>query len=57
MSLLDERLDGRVADQQIQGERPYQEDDYGLIEPRDEDRSEVLLLADGMGGHVSGRHG
>ena len=51
---LSERLDGRVAAQQIQGARPYQEDDYGLIDPHDEDRSEVLLLADGMGGHVSG---
>ena len=48
------KLDGRFAAQQIDGERPYQEDDYGLIEPRDEDHSEVLLLADGMGGHVSG---
>ena len=54
MSILDGRLDGRFAAQQIQGERPYQEDDYGLIEPHGEDRSEVLLLADGMGGHVSG---
>ena len=54
MSVLDEQLNGRFAAQQIQGERPYQEADYGLIEPPDEDRSEVLLLADGMGGHVSG---
>ena len=54
MNLLDGRLDGRIADQQIDGERPYQEDNYGLDELGDEDRSEVLLLADGMGGHVSG---
>ncbi len=54
MNLLDEQLDGRVAARQIQGARPYQEDDYGLIDLHDEDRSEVLLLADGMGGHVSG---
>ena len=54
MNLLDEPLDGRFAAQQILGERPYQEDDYGLIEPQGNDRSEVLLLADGMGGHVSG---
>ena len=54
MSVLDEELNGRFVAQQIQGERPYQEDDFGLIEPRDEAHSEVLLLADGMGGHVSG---
>ena len=54
MSVLDEELNGRFAAQRIQGERPYQEDDFGLIEQPDEDRSEVLLLADGMGGHVSG---
>ena len=49
-------LDGRFAAQQIPGGREYQEDDYGLIEPGDPDadRSEVLLIADGMGGHVSG---
>ena len=57
MSRLDELvelLDGRFAAQRIPGERPYQEDDYGLIGPEGNDRSEVLLLADGMGGHVSG---
>ena len=49
-------LDGRFAAQQIPGGREYQEDDYGLIEPGDPDAdgSEVLLIADGMGGHVSG---
>ena len=49
-------LEGRFAAQQIPGGRKYQEDDYGLIEPGDPDadRSEVLLIADGMGGHVSG---
>ena len=49
-------LDGRFAAQQIPGGREYQEDDYGLIEPSDPDvdGSEVLLIADGMGGHVSG---
>ena len=49
-------LDGRFAAQQILGGREYQEDDYGLIEPGypDADGSEVLLIADGMGGHVSG---
>ena len=54
MNRLDEGLDGRFAAQQIDGERPYQEDNYGLIEPQGNDRSEVLVLADGMGGHVSG---
>ena len=48
------RLDGRFAAQQIPGDREYQEDDYGLIEREDPDMDEVLLLADGMGGHVSG---
>ena len=50
------RLQGRFAAQQIPGGREYQEDDYGLIERGDPaiDGSEVLLLADGMGGHVSG---
>ena len=49
-------LDGRFGAQQIPGGRAYQEDDYGLIEPGDPnaDESEVLLVADGMGGHVSG---
>ena len=47
-------LDGRFAAQQIPGGREYQEDDYGLIERSDPDIDEVLLLADGMGGHVSG---
>ena len=49
-------LDGRFAAQQISGGREYQEDDYGLIElgDPDVDGSEVLLIADGMGGHVSG---
>ncbi len=45
------RLEGRFAAGQITGGREYQEDDYGLI---DAGGSEVLLLADGMGGHVSG---
>ena len=48
------RLEGRFAAQQIPGGREYQEDDYGLIERGDPDIDEVLLLADGMGGHVSG---
>ena len=50
------RLKGRFAAQQIPGGREYQEDDYGLIERGDPDTDggEVLLLADGMGGHVSG---
>ena len=48
------QLQGRFAAQQIPGGREYQEDDYGLIERGDPDIDEVLLLADGMGGHVSG---
>ena len=50
------RLEGRFAAQQIPGGREYQEDDYGLIERGDSeiDGEEVLVLADGMGGHVSG---
>lgn len=48
------RLEGRFVAQQIPGGREYQEDDYGLIEREDPDMDEVLLLADGMGGHVSG---
>ena len=48
------QLEGRFAAQQIPGGREYQEDDYGLIERGDPDIDEVLLLADGMGGHVSG---
>ena len=50
------RLEGRFAAGQITGGRENQEDDYGLIEGGgiDAGGSEVLLLADGMGGHVSG---
>ena len=50
------RLEGRFAARQIPGGREYQEDDYGLIErgDTDADGGEVLVLADGMGGHVSG---
>lgn len=49
-------LDGRFAGRQILGTREHQEDDFGLIEPSADgsDSSVVLLLADGMGGHVGG---
>ena len=49
-------LNGRFAARQVSGGREYQEDDYGLIDSGDSDtdESEVLLIADGMGGHVSG---
>ena len=49
-------LDGRFAALQIPGKRAYQEDDYGLIARGTADRngSEVLVVADGMGGQVSG---
>ncbi|MCE2438635.1 MAG: protein phosphatase 2C domain-containing protein [Candidatus Latescibacteria bacterium] len=50
------RLEGRFAAGQIAGDRDYQQDDYGLIEggDTDADGGAVLLLSDGMGGHVSG---
>ena len=51
-------LDGRFAARQIPGKREYQEDDFGLLDGRDLglDGSEhsMLLVADGMGGHVGG---
>ena len=51
-------LDGRFAARQIPGKREYQEDDYGLLDGSDLglDGSEhsMLLVADGMGGHVGG---
>ncbi len=50
--------DGRFAARQIPGKREYQEDDYGLLDGRDLglDGSEhsMLLVADGMGGHIGG---
>ena len=51
-------LDGHFAARQIPGKREYQEDDYGLLDGRDLglDGSEhsMLVVADGMGGHVAG---
>ena len=51
-------FDGRFAALQITGKRDYQEDSFGLLDERDLglDRGEhaVLLVADGMGGHVGG---
>ena len=51
-------LDRRFAARQIPGNREYQEDDYGLLDGRDLglDGTEhtMLLVADGMGGHVGG---
>lgn len=51
-------LDGRFAARQIPGQRDYQEDDYGLLDGRDlglDGREHsMLLVADGMGGHVGG---
>ncbi len=48
--------DGRFAALQISGKRAYQEDDYGFIARGTADRNgnEMLVVADGMGGHVSG---
>ncbi len=49
---------GRCAAKQIRGKRSYQEDDYGFLDARalGKDRYEhsLLLVADGMGGHVGG---
>ncbi|MDE2810108.1 MAG: protein phosphatase 2C domain-containing protein [Gemmatimonadota bacterium] len=51
-------FDGCFAALQITGKREYQEDSFGLLDERDLglDRGEhaVLLVADGMGGHVGG---
>ena len=51
-------FDGRFAALQITGRREYQEDSFGLLDERDLglDCGEhvVLLVADGMGGHVGG---
>ena len=51
-------FDGRFAALQITGKRDYQEDSFGLLDERDLglDCGEhaVLLVADGMGGHVGG---
>ena len=46
-----EALDGRFAAKQSQGDREYQEDDFGFLELPD---AVLLVLADGMGGHVGG---
>lgn len=48
------RLDGRFAALQIPGNRPYQEDDYGLLDGRDLGIDGMVVVADGMGGHVGG---
>ena len=46
---------GRFAAGQISGTRDYQEDDYGVLDGRaDLGEHTLLLVADGMGGHVSG---
>ena len=52
-------LGGRFAAGQIPGKRDYQEDDYGVLDGRadlgiDGGEHTLLLVADGMGGHVSG---
>lgn len=50
-------LDGRLGARQIQGDRDYQEDDFGISHLHgegDEGEQVLLVLADGMGGHVAG---
>ena len=52
-------LGGRFAAGQITGKRDYQEDDYGVLDGRadlskDGCEHTLLVVADGMGGHVSG---
>ena len=51
-------FDGRFAALKITGKREYQEDSFGLLDERDlgldDSEHAVLLVADGMGGHVGG---
>ncbi len=51
-------FDGRFAALQITGKRDYQEDSFGLLDERDlgldDSEHALLLVADGMGGHVGG---
>ena len=51
-------FNGRFAALQITGKRDYQEDSFGFFDGRDlgidDDEHAVLLVADGMGGHVGG---
>ena len=51
-------FDGRFAAVQITGKRDYQEDSFGLFDGRDlgldDSEHALLLVADGMGGHVGG---
>ena len=53
-----DEVDGRFAALQIAGKRDYQEDSFGLLDGRDlgldDSEHALLLVADGMGGHVGG---
>ena len=49
---------GRCAARQIRGKRRHQEDDYGFLDAcalgKDPHEHSLVLVADGMGGHVGG---
>ncbi|MFA0809525.1 PP2C family protein-serine/threonine phosphatase [Microbulbifer epialgicus] len=52
-------FNGEIGVSQLKGDRPDQEDDFGILDKQgingEEKEHTVLILADGMGGAVSGR--